>query len=1404
MKKAIATCLNSQLPQQRGTEQQIATALLYLRGRIETEETGESWLVLRDGVRLSRSWLRQILKNSTAVQQIVILDCPGDDSLGDWIEELKLESERGQCLIGANSLASLPKQFTEVLLETLNDADPQTGLPVAAWITQLQVALAGTGIIPQVWLSGTRGVIEVLPGKTEVLGADSGSFDIGVCPYMGLQAFKEDNAQYFYGRESLVQRLLNHIGHKSTMAVVGASGSGKSSVVQAGLLAQLRQGKQIPSSDRWWLGCFRPGDNPIEALARRLTDGGTKEQRIQQQLRIEGLLYQGVEGFVQWLRSRPEPVVLLVIDQFEELFTLTQVRDRLRFLELLLGAVKYAGDRFKLVLTVRADFIASCLEIPELAAILQQTSVLVPPYLTEEDYRSAIAKPAEQVGLQVESGLIQVLLQDLDRSAGDLPLLQFVLQQLWEKRSNGQLTLDAYKEMRGIKGALERQANSVYNSLDPKEKECAQWIFLNLTQLGEGTEDTRRRVTKSDLIVEKYPAELVERTLQTLTAAKLLVVNLDSGNNIGQSRSAETPPEDDELFLAAMQQDVTVEVIHEILIRHWSTLRWWLEENRARLRSQRQIEQAAVLWQQKNKQPDFLLQGVRLAEAEEIYVKYSDELTDLANEFVAVCLDAREAAQREAKRRLRKAQLTATALGILGLAATAFGVTAYRQKLITQLENVNNLNAISEAQLLSNQQLASLTTSLKAGKQLQGINGWQKLLVGTEDLYEKKTKTAATLQQSIYGTQTLNILEGHSQKVNAVAYSPDGLIMATASDDGTIKVWNNKGELINTLKAHKGQVTNLALEVNIRPQKNFVNWNIETNFDFNRTRYSLVSTGADGKALLWVINDNGENYPNAILLGQSTDWMTSVALSSNNKLAAFGDRNGNIYWESVNQYNQKQNISAAHNGWVNALSFSSDSQYLASGGEDGVVKIWQINQDQLQEIKTINTNLERVSDLEFSADGKSLVVAGGETVQSWQINDSKLINSYSHSSSVNSVALDDKLIATATADGKINLYQNGTLQQTLTGHTGEVTDLQFRSILNSRSDKSPDLTSKVLVSTGVDKTVRLWTISHNYFSTSPGISSVAISPQDSNIFAAADRNNQIKIWQNNSQLLQTLPGHQETITQIKYSPDGKIIASASWDKTIKLWDVENDKLITTLTGHQNAVNTIAFSPDGKTLISGGEDKTIKLWNLETDKLITTLTGHTDSIKTVTVSPDNKLIASAGYDNKIKIWTIAGELLQTIDGHNLAVTSLQFTTPLGSNHTLASASWDNSIKLWKIENEGKTSQLLHTLIGHQDGVTTISFNSNGTILASGSGDRNIKLWDVKTGELIKTLRGHTSQINTLAFSNDDNTIISGEEQKGLFWWNLDLNNLLTQGCDRISDYLATNPHVKSGDRNICRK
>ncbi|MBD2201978.1 caspase family protein [Calothrix sp. FACHB-1219] len=1338
-----------------------ATILLYLRGRLEETPAGEAALLIADDIWLSRSWLKQQLRRSQINQQIIILDFPvvatNVSSLQEWVEDLRLESEKGQCIIAGTSPKDNPEFFAQTLIATLKAANQQAGLSVAGWITQLQVQLAAqtqrNSFLPlHFWLSGTQGVIEIIPAITGARSQKKSALDLRICPYRGLKAFAAEDAQYFFGRESLTQHLISQIAHKSFLAVVGASGSGKSSVVQAGLIAQLRPGKQLPGSDSWLIKSMRPGARPLAELARRLGEGdkGTREGGLSSspQLVLEGMLYQGVEGFVYWLRSRPESVVVLVVDQFEELFTLAPGEDRQRFLELLLGAMEYAADKFKLVITLRADFIAACLEVPALASLLQESSILVPPNLSDRDYRRVIINPAEQVSLKVESELVEVLLQELNHSAGDLPLLEFVLEQLWEFRQDGKLTLAAYQQqVGGIKGALERKAQAVYESLDSPAQDCARWIFLSLTQLGEGTEDTRRRVWKSELVVQKYPVALVERTLQVLTAAKLVVVNVDDevvGGDKGDKGAA--------VIAALPASAVTIEVAHEILIRHWSTLRWWLEENRSRLRSQRQIEQAAALWKHNQEQTDFLLQGIRLAEAEEIYIKYTDELSEDVQSFIAACLAERKRQQFAQKKRLRQAQQAIIVISVLGIAASGFGVFAYFQKQAAQLREISALNASSEALLLSNQQLEALIAGVKSGREVKQVS------TANKDI---QLTTIATLEQAVSQSQEINRLQGHSQQVNAVSFSHDGKIIASASDDGTIKLWRVDGKILKTITDNQ-RVTSLVFS----PDDKLI---------AASTDKSIKLYNIDGKIIKAftgyadIINSLDFSYDGKTLVSASRD-----------KTIKLWRIDGTI----INTWN-------AHNGWVNTVSFSPDSQIIVSGGEDNLVKLWRFTDGKL--LQTLSGHKERITSVKFSPDGKIIAsVSGDKTINLWNRQGKILQTIEGHTNQINSISFspDGKMLATADDDAVIKIWQNQNpsqieyiLSQTFKGHGGVINSLSF----------SPD--GKMIASASADKTVRIWEVNNLANTLEKGKFYSANFSHDNQMFAAAGWDGIIKIWQRNEKLIKSISGNKQPIYAVDFSPDNKIIAAASDDKTIKLWNIANNSLIHTFTGNSERVTSISFSPNGKILAAGSADKTIKIWQIADKKLLHKLTGHTDAVSSVSFSNDGKLLASGSYDNTVKLWRIDGSLVTTLQGNGLAIASVKFSP---DNTILAAASLDNSIKLWNVAN----GTLIHTLTGHSSGVTSLSFLPHSQIIASGSVDGTIKLWNIRDFSLLKTLIGHPGKINSISFSPDGNTLISAGEDSGLKLWNLNLADLRQSGCLRIKNYLKNNPNVNESDRHIC--
>ena len=1325
------------------------TVLLYLRGRIEETAEGDAGLILGDGVRLSRSWLRQELRRSQMAQQIIILDCPGATSLPDWLEDLQLGNDYGQCLIAVAAPSSAPDAFTQILLDTLQTSDPQTGLPVAAWIAQLQIALAGT--LPlQVWLSGAQGLIEVLPNRLGAQGLEpTKSFDLGLCPYMGLRAFAETDAPYFYGREALTRQLLQAVSQQSCVAVVGASGSGKSSIVQAGLVAQLRQGKQLPGSEHWWIGRMRPGDRPLTTLTHCLVDGGTEKERAYQQLQIEGLLHQGAEGFVHWLRLRSEPMVVLVIDQFEELFTLATATDRQQFLDLILGGVEHAGDRFKLILTLRADFIAQGLEIPALAPILQQASLLVPSTLAADDYRQVITQPAEKVGLVVESGLVELLLQDLNQAAGDLPLLEFVLEQLWAQRQSGKLTLEVYQQaIGGLRGALERKAQAVFDSLDGAAQTCARWIFLALTQLGEGTEDTRRRIFKADLLGAKYPAALVESTLQALTEAKLIVV--DAVEN-SQPEDSTTGPVTLEIA------PVTIEIAHEILIRHWATLRWWLAENRRRLKAQRQIEQGAFAWQQSGQKPDFLLRGIRLAEAEELYVKYTDELPLTTQQFIEAGIAERQHEQRQAQRQLRQAQRIAVIIGVLGITACGLAGFAYLQQRQAKFREIEALASASEALLESHQSLEALIASVAAGRQLQQVdrpwNHWLGLPIAAS------IKTVGALQQAIARGSELNRLEGHSQKVNDVAVSQNGQF-ATASDDGSVKLWQANGSWVRDLQGHRDRVTAVTFSPDDR---------------------LIATASADQTVRLW--HRDGQLITT---LSGHQDRVTDVQFNATGQLLASASRDGTVkVWRVTSNGAKLIQTLQGHKGWVNSISFSPNGQ-LVSAGEDGLVKRWQVDLKANPLMQSFAAHQGRITRVRFSSDGRTIATASSDrTAKLWTLTGKLKQILEGHTDQVNSISFNEpgNAIATAAADGTIKLWQsNGTLRQTIWGHRGEVLQVRF---VNA---------GKMLLTASADKTARLWQVLDD---------APSQSVEPSQITATVNPDQTIQLWQTNGatahRLDVTLKGKTTAGMGFGFSPDRTLLASSRPDRTIQLWDLRHLKPgmvlapLRSLIGHTDQVTSLNFSQDGQQLVSGSDDKTVKVWSIANGMLIKTLTGHRDSVAAVTFSPDGRTIASGSYDHIIRLWQLDGTVSE-LKGHTLAVAALAFS-PDGK--TLASGSWDNTLKLWDVSRAkpGQASQPLYTLTGHGDGVISLNFSSDGKLIASSSADTTIKLWDI-SGSLLKTLMGHTDRVRSVAFIATGQGLISTSDRDGARVWDLRLPDLTQQGCDRLRDYLKTNPNSPS--------
>jgi len=781
----------------------------------------------------------------------------------------------------------------------------------------------------------------------------------------------------------------------------------------------------------------------------------------------------------------------------------------------------------------------------------------------------------------------------------------------------------------------------------------------------------------------------------------------------------------------------------------------WVEKQLAELRPYSETFKA---WIDSDYQDESrLLRGQALQKAQTWAVGKS--LSDLDYQFLNASLELQ---QREVEREL-EAQKQANK--ILNQAnqtlIKAEQLAAYKVTQAQNLANVIKESAFSNELFRSGQTFSALLEVLKAGY------AFKQLDASAETTKDIKAQVIAALQQAVSEVKERNSLEGHSNSVRSVVFSPDGKTLASASFDNTIKLWHLETQKpIATLTGHSNLVNSVA---------------------FSFDGLILASASDDNTIKLWHLETQ---KPIATLTGHS-DLVNSVAFSPDSKtLASASDDKTIKLWHLETQ---KLIATLRHSNEVRSVAFSPDGKTLASTSDDHTIKLWQLQ--SLKPIATLTGHSSKVNSVAFSPDGLTLASASSDkTIKLWHLQSQKPIATLTgHSSKVNSVAFspDGLTLASASSDKTIKLWhlQSQKLIATLTGHSSWVYSVAF----------SPD--ALTLASASLDKTIKLWNLeSQKPIATLTGhsiwVSSVAFSP-DGKTLASASGDNTIKLWNLQTQEeIATLIGHSRWVLSVAFSPDGKTLASASSDKTIKLWHLQSQKVIATLTGHSNGVSSVAFSPDGKTLASASDDQTIKLWHLQSQKVIATLTGHSNEVSSVAFSPDGLTLASASDDQTIKLWNLQSQKpIATLTGHSNSVNSVAFSPDA---LTLASASSDNTIKLWNLESQ----KPIATLTGHSNKIRSVAFSPDALTLASASRDNTIKLWNLETQKPIATLTGHSDSVWSVAFSPDGNTLASASFDKTIKLWIWDVDKLMAFGCNWIGDYLRTNPKVTEEDKQMC--
>ncbi len=1163
-----------------------------------------------------------------------------------------------------------------------------------------------------------------------------------ISPYKGLKKFDLEDKDRFFGRDQFLKSLIQELEQTNLILLLGASGSGKSSVVRAGLIPWLLQkyGSQLVSLT------FTPDVNPFESLyATLLSKYAQKTVQFVREAKVETLTL-----MVRKLKQT-DNYWLIFIDQFEELFTTSQPDKRNNFIATLIQLTKAKEPRVKVIATMRADFLDRLSPYPQLVKVTDKHRPII-AQMQSDELRLAIEQPAAYHGVVFEPGLVEEIIKDVQRQAGYLPLLQYTLNLLWETEvkngsvNNRTLNISTYRQLGGVRGALQQRVDKIYDDLSGREKIATQRIFLKLVDIGGNKafgnecQPVRRRALRSEF----------NDVLENSVLIKLINENFLVSNYPLES------------------QQPTVEIAHETLLISWGTLNNWMMESRNHIALKNRLNDDVYLWFNNHKSEKDLWRGSRLEKVKELrkdltFNQVFGGFNEDANQFIDASI---KLSDRQRHRTI--IGLTCFLVIVMVLAgfieiqrrkAIDWAQRAEKQRKRADISEIQALNTSSEVLVGSGRLFDALIQSLKAGEKLQDAN------FATSDA---KNQTLAILRQAVYSVRERNRLKGHNRAVNNISINRNGNLVASTSDDGTVKLWDISGRQLKTLTGHNSAVKCVSFS----PDE------------------SIIVTGSEDKTVkLW----NMEGKLLKTFTGYK-DTVTSVSFSPDGATIATGSNDGTVkLWNTQGEL--MRNITG-HGAPVYSVSFSPGGTKIASAGGNTSVKIWNTQGNLLQSYKGHSDNITSVS---FSPDGKKIASASFDnTVVLWNLQGEKLTTLRGHREALTSVSFssDGKNLVTSSYDDTIKLWslQGKEPQelQTLIGHDDNVTRVVFGS------------DSKVIASASWDNTIRIWEnnpqdkklqilTGHNR-----RVTSIVFSP-DNKMIASASYDNTVRFWNRLGELLPlNFIRDDHPITSISFSRDGQKIVSATWLRQFHLWDISG-KQIKTFTGHSSAVNSVSISPNSKTIVSAGEDNTVKLWSSE-GRLLHTLNIHSSPVISVGFSPDGQTIASASDDNTVILWDLQGNKVKTLRGHKSRVTSVNFSP---DSKNIATGSDDSTAKLWN--TEGKE---LKTLTGHYSAVTSISFSPDSKTIATGSYDKTVKLWNLK-GEELATLKRHNGAVTSVVFSPDGKSIASASDDKTVIVWNfseldelVDSKKLMERGCRWLNDYLVNYPNEQEA-LTICK-
>jgi WD40 repeat protein len=1195
-------------------------------------------------------------------------------------------------------------------------------------------------------------------------------------PFPGLRPFDYRDHPFFFGREEQSYALYSLLELSQFVAVIGSSGSGKSSLVRAGLLPLLGRESEEDVGRAWrWIE-FRPGAVPISRLADQLTELSAVQdenviERAARRERIDFALRRssfGLNEALTGIDALTGRSLLIVVDQFEELFRYIGPgvnqqhlhEEAAQFVQLLLESTSGRSGDVHVLITMRSDFIGDCAQFYGLPEAVSSSQFLVPS-LTRDQREEVIRRPLEAAGASIDSALVERLLNDVGNDFDLLPVLQHCLSRVWDvaagspiwctsDTSSRRLKLEHYNVVGGMTGALSQHADEILASL-PGDDLAVEQIFRALSEVDREGRATRRALPFTQLVAEAGVEEsAVHRVLDRFRA--------EDCSFLMPAPSAVT----------ALTGETLIDVGHEALLRRWGRISaepvaavegsrrqgGWLWQEHDDGQTYRallalldfgrtlpldQVEVRGAWWTERPRTPAWADRyGGRIERVRQLF---DDSLTALqkarGREIESQRAERKHLEERAAAaRRNRFAAVAMSILALIAMALCVFGFIEARQAKTQRDEALLN-----ESALLTNMAQTELANDNAELAELIARRALPTDMRNTDRPLRKESVTVLAEARSLDLLRA--IMLGHKGVVSTALFSPNGSQIVTASADHSARLWDAQtGAELLVLEGHRGLVWSAA-------------------FDPDGTR--IVTASEDNTARLWDGKTGALLY---VLVGHSGPVRSAVFSGNGGRIVTASSDQTARLWDA--ETGVPLAVLQGHSGKVLSARFSPDGKRIVTASEDGTARLWDATTGAV--LAVLRGHTAAVLGATFSPDGNRVLTASEDhTARIWDTATGlSLLVLSNHTGSVLSATWnhDGTRIVTSSRDETARIWNANTGVQlfALQGHADSVSSATF----------SPDGT--LVATASADGSARLWDAQtgkqvYTLQGHTGPVLDVAFSADGSHVVTASEDNTS-RSWDTRSRaMLAVLYGHAQPVIVAEFSPDGTRIITASRDNTAKLWDATAGKPLTVLNGHSGPINSAAFSPDGRRAVTAASDDTARIWDVVTGKELAVLHGHTAPVRSAVFSPDGARIVTASSDHTARLWDAAsGKVLAVLDGHTGLVSSAAFS-PDGVR--IVTASSDRTARLW----DAKTGAPLRVLSGHTAPLQNAAFSPDGGHIVTASDDNTARLWEAATGAPLLVLEGHTGPVLGAVFSPEGRRILTTSEDGTARVWGVEIGSLL---------------------------